>query len=418
MKQNIKPRGSSWWSKNSVHMLLAMCLGVLCGLIFKSQTRYLGELGKLLIQWVKVLAGPLLFFAIVDAFVRVDVRLKQALRMLFLMLLNMIVAITIGMLLATYLKPGEYLKILRDKTNTLGATQFDQIKSIDPIKTLSQYLPTTHILQPFLENSVISIVIFAVLIGVALRYVKYEHEQSGQSEHVAFASFVFTCLKIFERLLLMVTRILPVAVFGVIAQAVGTYGLSFMSGLLVYVGVVLLGLCLQVLVVYQCWISRYAKMPLKTFWSAAKEACVYAFSVNSSLATVPFTLKGLSKLGVKEESARLAACIGTNLNNDGIILYEALAVLCVAQIYGIELSLSMKLMAALSCMLAGIGVAGVPEAGLVSLALALVSVGLPTEVVPFLLSVDWILGRARSVVNVCSDMTCAIVIDKTSFSET
>ena len=97
-------------------------------------------------------------------------------------------------------------------------------------------------------------------------------------------------------------------------------------------------------------------------------------------------------MGVSPQSARLAACVGTNLNNDGILLYEAMAVLFVAQYYGIPLDFGRQLLAAASCVVAGIGIAGVPEAGLISLALVLTTVGLPTEILPLLLTVDWLLS--------------------------
>jgi DAACS family dicarboxylate/amino acid:cation (Na+ or H+) symporter len=104
--------------------------------------------------------------------------------------------------------------------------------------------------------------------------------------------------------------------------------------------------------------------------------------------------------------------VGTNLNNDGIILYEAMAVLFVAQAHGLELSLMQQILAAISCLVAAMGIAGVPEAGFVSLSLVLATVGLPLELLPLLLTVDWIIARGRSVVNVLSDMMVSILLDR------
>src|SRR5262249_579071 len=125
---------------------------------------------------------------------------------------------------------------------------------------------------------------------------------------------------------------------------------------------------------------------------------------NSSLATLPVTLRALDRLGVPRSASALGACVGTNFNNDGIILYEGMAVLFVAQASGLDLSLSQQLIAAPTCMIAAVGVAGIPEAGFISLALVLNTVGLPLEILPLLLTVDWIIARVRSVVNVLSDM--------------
>ena len=116
---------------------------------------------------------------------------------------------------------------------------------------------------------------------------------------------------------------------------------------------------------------------------------------------------------VSPQSARLAACVGTNLNNDGILLYEAMAVLFVAQVHGLDLSLTQQLVAAFGCIVAGVGISGIPDAGLISLTVVLTTVGLPIEIVPLLFTVDWLVGRARAMTNVVSDMLVAVLLDKT-----
>jgi Na+/H+-dicarboxylate symporter len=117
-------------------------------------------------------------------------------------------------------------------------------------------------------------------------------------------------------------------------------------------------------------------------------------------------------MGVTEESAVVSACIGTNLNNDGILLYEAMAAIVVAQAFAIDLSLGQQLMISATCILTSIGIAGVPEAGLISLSIVLASAKLPPGLLPLLLSVDWILGRCRAVTNVLGDIVGAVVLDR------
>jgi Na+/H+-dicarboxylate symporter len=141
-----------------------------------------------------------------------------------------------------------------------------------------------------------------------------------------------------------------------------------------------------------------------------------AISCNSSLATVPVTLRCLDGMGVSPQSARLAACVGTNLNNDGVTLYEAMAALFLAQALGYELSMGHQLLIVGASIMAGVGVAGIPEAGLIVLPLVLSAAGLPNQVIaaaiPLIMSVDWILARVRSGVNVMSDMLVAILLDE------
>ena len=137
-----------------------------------------------------------------------------------------------------------------------------------------------------------------------------------------------------------------------------------------------------------------------------------ALSTGSSLATLPVTLRALSQSGVSDESARLAACVGTNLNHNGILLYEAMAALFVAGLYGIPLAAASKLAMMATSIAAAIGIAGIPEAGLVTLSMVLGAAHLPLAAVPLLLPVDWLLGRFRAAVNVASDMVVATLLDR------
>jgi DAACS family dicarboxylate/amino acid:cation (Na+ or H+) symporter len=207
-----------------------------------------------------------------------------------------------------------------------------------------------------------------------------------------------------------VIKLIPFAVFGVVARAVGEHGYAPLRGLLIYAAVGLGGLALHVAITYQLWLVFVAKLPLRTFWREAREPVFYAAGANSSLATLPVTLRALDRLRVPRSASTLGACVGTNFNNDGIILYEGMAVLFVAQASGIELTFVQQIVIALTCLVAAMGVAGVPEAGFISLALVLNTVHLPLEILPLLLTVDWVIARARSVTNVLSDMLLSLLV--------
>jgi DAACS family dicarboxylate/amino acid:cation (Na+ or H+) symporter len=152
------------------------------------------------------------------------------------------------------------------------------------------------------------------------------------------------------------------------------------------------------------------------FLGLGSDAILTGLSSNSSLATVPVTLRCLQRMGVRDTSARLAACAGTNFNNDGVTLYEAMTALFLAQAIGFDLTASQQITVVLASLTAGIGIVGIPEAGLVILPLVLSMAGLPDSVVaaaiPLIMPVDWLLGRLRSGVNVMSDMLVALLIDR------
>jgi Na+/H+-dicarboxylate symporter len=196
---------------------------------------------------------------------------------------------------------------------------------------------------------------------------------------------------------------------------VGRSGLEVFSVLWIFLATLLLGLSIHALVYYPLVAWLVGKKPPRVYVGQGADAIVTGLSCNSSLATVPVTLRCLDRMGVSPQSQRLAACVGTNLNNDGITLYEAMAVLFIAQAIGYDLGLGQQTVVVLASLMAGAGVAGIPEAGLIVLPLVLGAAGLPEAVIaaaiPLIVPVDWIIARARSGVNVMSDMLVAILLD-------
>jgi len=386
-----------------------IALGVVVGEVFGARAEPLAAIGTVILEMIKGLAGPLLLFAILDAFLRIKVQARGARLMVGISLTNAAIAIAIGLTLSNVLQPGRSFE-LAGKSASLNAqaefrTMARQVapgRTIDFVKDLVGLLPTS-MLRPIVDNAIISIVILAVLGGLALRRVKDEQIALGVSGFRPVEDGIATAYRAIEVILGWVIALVPLAVFGVVARTVGLHGFRSFRGVIPYVAVGVLGLLIQVLVVYQAWIVVVARMPLRRFWSGAREAIATAIGTGSSLATLPVTLRSLDRMGVSARSARMAACVGTNLNNDGILLYEAMAVLFVSQAIGVEMTIGQQLL-------------GVPDAGLISLLIVLKTVKLPEEavnaVIPFLLAVDWILGRCRSTTNVISDMLVAVLLDK------
>ncbi|MFO0547104.1 MAG: dicarboxylate/amino acid:cation symporter [Polyangiaceae bacterium] len=394
----------------SLQIIAAMVLGLALGPLVGKQATPLAEVAKLVIQLIKAFATPLLFLAIVQAILKTEVSLRAGARMIGFALVNATIALTIGLVLSNLLRPGDHLAAVVSTGDKPPAAIAEYAnKKIDLTKTLISHVPQ-NVVSPFAENAVIAIVILALFLGFALRRVREEEQGSGG--HRIIEEVVTTLLRVSEVVLSWAIKLVPLAVFAVVTKTVGEYGFAPFKGLGWYVLVGLLGLVLQIGVTYQLWIAVYTRIGLRRFWREARSPVVYALGANSSLATLPLTLDALDRLGVSRASSALGACVGTNLNNDGILLYEGMAVLFVAQASGIDLPLSQQIVAGATCMIAAMGVAGVPEAGFISLALVLNTVGLPVELLPLLLTVDWVIARARSVTNVLSDMMLSILVDQ------
>jgi Na+/H+-dicarboxylate symporter len=397
-----------------LQILIAIVAGLVAGPLLGKQGYPLGELGKLVIQLIKAAATPLLFLTIVSAILRTEVRGRAALRLLFWASLNASLALALGLVLSNLFQPGRSLSGVHPHQGAAAAAYAS--RKLDLLATLNGFVPSSFV-TPFAENLVLAVITLALLLGFGLRHVRSEQLARSVHHYRAIEDGIDTLLRVMEVVLGWVIRLVPLAIFGVVTRSVGEHGYAPLRGLLVYVAVGVGGLLVHVLVTYQLLLVWVARMPLAKFWAAAREPVSYAAGANSSLATLPVTLRALDRLGVPRSASALGACVGTNFNNDGIILYEGMAVLFVAQAAGIQLSFSQQLLAAAVCLIAAMGVAGVPEAGFVSLALVLNTVGLPLELLPLLLTVDWIIARGRSVTNVLSDMLLSILIAKHAEAE-
>lgn len=360
-------------------------------------------LSQWVLQLVKAAAAPLVFLAVLESVLRFRVQGYDFLKLLVVTSINASLAVLVGLAIANIFQPGQYLGFLA--TDAQSA-----LKSVDLVQALGKQLPSS-IVQPFADNSIMPIVLMGLALGFAWRKVKdqyaSEHHQINSAE-----SLISFGRSIAETVLTWIVQLVPLAVFAATAKVSAEHGLQPFKGLGQYVALCLLGMAIHMLFVYSAWLLLVVRVGFFYFWRCALKPMLYAFSVNSSLVALPLTLQSLDKLGVSRRASTLAACIGTNLNNDGIILYEGFTLLALAQASGMTLSLPLQIFAALYCIVAAMGVAGVPEAGVVALTLVMVALGLPTESLAVLLSVDWIIARARSLLNTSSDMVSSMILDK------
>ncbi len=407
----------------SVQVVLGAACGAALGVAFGKEpfllgmgNEQLGKLGMLVIKLLKALAAPLILVAIVDAFVRTQFTLKQGLRLIRACAVNATVACTIGLVLMNLIHPGNLWRGQLDKLLTeVPHQELRQMAdvSLDPIDNLAGYVPESFV-EPLLKNTIISIVLAGVLLGAALRRLQQQTpDDPGVKTLVGAANASF---RVLVQILEWVVALAPYAVLGATADAVGRNGLSVLQLLFPFVGILLLGMAIHALIYYPFIAWAWGKRTPREYLLGCSDAALTGLSCNSSLATVPVTLKCLTeKMGVSESSSRLAACVGTNLNNDGITMYECMTAVFLAQALNTDLGLSQQLGIVMASIMAGIGMAGVPEAGLIVLPLVLGSSGLPpavvTGIIPLIMPVDWLIGRARTGVNVMSDMVVAVMLD-------
>ncbi|WZO99817.1 dicarboxylate/amino acid:cation symporter [Isosphaeraceae bacterium EP7] len=391
-----------------VWVIAAAVLAVPVGHLWGPGASALDIIPALVIRALKALATPLVVLAILSAIVTNEVRGRQGLRMILYYLMNTIVAITIGLVLANVVQPGvgaELKKVVAGESKAAAGKGIGQI--------VDELIPDS-IGDSFVRNNLAQLVIVTLALGIGLAKIRDEQNAAGQTSYHALVDVITVGFELLMRVLLWIVALVPLAVFGVVASNIGREGLGVFKSLGWFIAVVLIGLACQI-VWYLTQLAVFARMSPARFLRGARDVMATSFSTASTGATMPFTLKALmGPLGVSRGSSQLAACVGTNFNNDGTALYQAAVVLFMAQSMGRSLSLSEQLIVVVTTVLASIGAGCIPSGGFVTLPLIFAAVGLPAENLPIILTVDWFLDRCRTSSNVLGDMTVAVLLDQTA----
>jgi Na+/H+-dicarboxylate symporter len=380
-----------------VRILGGFILGIILGMVLGKQAHFLEVPSKLVLRILGALAPPLVLLAVVQALVKAELPKGSAARLLGLLILNTCVAIFIGLFVANVVRPGSWSHIEPpEKTPPKDVqTAFEQFLNNVPV----------GILEPFTRSDrVLGVILIALALGIALR------KQDSETKQFAI-KLVDMSLKVTIQILHWVIEVIPLAVLGIVGFTVGMSGFGKFIALGWFVFAVLLALALQV-AYYLIRIRFGSWVRPRDVLQGMRDALVMAFSTGSSTATMPLTYECLTqRVGVRERSASLGGLIGANFNNDGTALYEAMSALFVSQLLGLNLSLSQQLLVVLTSIVASVGAAGIPEAGLVTMTLVFNAVGLPTHYIAILLAVDWFLDRCRTAVNVMGDVNVSCLLD-------
>ena len=389
-------------------LIVAVIVGILLGagnpILDKDLINHLALPSTLILKALRTLATPLIFLAVIHTFLTAEIPRNSTRKLSILLITNTLVAITIGLLVANVLRPGAGGQLV------VASTTKTEIKQLDPWSLLSDIIPDS-VIKPLVDNNVISLIFVALAFGIVLRAIKMEQVQKGEREYLAIERIFSILFEAVIRILHWVIALVPLAVFGIVSKTIALQGFAPFKSLGSFVIAVIVALLLQatyylIRVKLGSWVSP------QRFIKGGSDALITAFSTASSTATMPITFEVLiNKVGLRESSASLGALVGSNFNNDGTALYEAMSALFISQILGQNLSLVQQVIVMLTSIVASVGAAGIPEAGLVTMTLVFTSVGLPTEYIAILITVDWFLDRCRTAINVMGDMTVSALVD-------
>jgi Na+/H+-dicarboxylate symporter len=325
-------------------------------------------------------------------------------------------AVTIGLLCAHIIRPGDRID---EKERAALVAQFEgdagdkaedaanAPSAVDNILNIIPENPIYSMVGKDGSGEMLQVIFFALIFGIALTLLKPERSQQ-------IIDFFDTVQHAMIMIIHMVMAVAPYGVAALLAEVVGQSGVSLLLSLLIYAITVLIGLALLATLVYGGLVKFVAKLPFIAFLKAARPAQLIGFSTSSSSAALPITLECAEEnLGVSNSVSSFVIPLGSTVNMDGTALYQAVAVMFIAQIYGVPMGVGEQLTIVLTATLASIGAAGVPSAGIITLILVLQSVGLGAHVqtgIALILGVDRILDMLRTAVNVTGDLTVAAVV--------
>jgi len=397
--------------KLTTKILLGILLGLIVGTVlhlyfpgvFNVLNGYIFDpIAELFIKAIKMIVVPLVFFSIAAGAAGIaDPRKlgRIGVKTIGLYMLTTAVAITIGLLLANIIAPGEGV--------TIGeAAEKPDIQEAPPIKeTLLNIVPENPI-QAMAEAEMLQIIFFALFFGIAMALLGDKVDR--------VKAVIDQGSEVTIKMVDLVMRTAPYAAFALMARAIGQAGIELIGSMAWYMVTILGSLILHMAVIYSLLIWLLAKMNPLHFYKAMAPAMEVAFTTSSSAATLPVTMECAERdLKVPKSISSFVLPLGATVNMDGTSIMQGVAAVFIAQLYGIDLSLAEQVMIILTATLASIGTAAVPGAGLVLLSMVLTSVGLPVEGIAIIMGVDRLLDMSRTVTNITGDACVAVCVART-----
>lgn len=400
-----------------VKILLGMILGLVWGLSADSLgllgfTRdWIKPFGDIFVRALKLIAIPLVIVSLIDGVSNLsDVAKLSRLggKTIALYLVTTVIAVTLGLLTVNLIRPGTFLSaerrdFFRDQfAGDVDISASAAAEDKGPLQVLVDIVPE-NLFAALSDNvSMLQVIFFAILFGVAMIL-------SPKDKVAGVKGFFDGVNHIILAIVDIIMRYAPVGVFALLASM--NIDLELVSALAVYSLNVVLALALMAFLIYPTILRLFTKVKFVTFLKGILPAQLLAFSTSSSAATLPVTLKSVeNNLGVSEEVSSFVLPLGATINMDGTSIHQGVSAVFIAQAFGIALTLEQQLTIVMTAVLASIGTAAVPGAGIIMLVIVLQSVGLDPAGLALILAVDRPLDMLRTVVNVTGDCTVACVV--------
>ena len=409
-------------------IIIGLLLGLTYGVIATNAgwgdftSDWIAPFGTIFINLLKLIAMPLVLSSLITGVASLsDVKKLSRIggKTIAIYIGTTAIAVTLGLASVNMLRPGdkipdamkEKLQMTYEKDASKKAGTVQEVKGRGPLQPIVDIIPSNFFFSASSNRNMLQVVFMAIFIGIGLIQIPRD---KGKPLRDFFESLNDVVIKLVDIIML----IAPYGVFALIAQTINKVAgnnpseiMELLGALGYYMVAVIIGLFAHALITYTGLMRLMTKMPLETFYRGIAPAQLLAFSTSSSGATLPVTMERCEEeLGVSEEVSSFVLPLGATINMDGTALYQAVAAVFIAQTLNMSLDIGAQLTIVLTTVLASIGTAAVPGAGIVMLVIILEAVGVPSAGIALILGVDRILDMLRTTINVTGDATVAVII--------
>lgn len=393
-------------------ILIALVLAVVFGYYLPSTIPYVAWMGDIFLRALKMVIIPLILSSIISGVTSMGDGHnlgRLGIKTLSYYLGTSTLAIVTGLIIVNLVKPGVGVDLGFTETVEGLADKAGSVKDI-----LYRLVPD-NIVDAMAQGTILSVIFFAIIFGFFITKVEDKYRS-------ALTTFFDAVFEVMMKITLFIIKFTPLGIFGIVAKEVARNAsqLSSIAGsLAMYSLCVVAGLLIHAFVFLPLIVRYIGKAKPFTHFRNMATPLITAFSTSSSSATLPLTMEALEhESGVSNKVTSFTLPLGATINMDGTALYECVAAMFIAQAYGVELSFAQQALVVVTALLASIGAAGIPMAGLVMITVILTAIGLPLEGIGLILAVDRILDMLRTSVNVWSDSCGAVTVARSEKEET
>lgn len=391
-----------------VWIIIAMIVGIIVGALLGPDASIFKPLGDLFIQLIKMLVVPLVFVSIVSGAAALGETKSAGLvgtLSIGYMLLTTVIAIVVALLLGEIFQPGASVD---HTTVTTLAAGYEVAESAAPQTmgfwdTVIGMIPANPI-EALAKGDILQIIIFGLFLGFGISALATEKRQRVANGLNTILEALIWCIG-------KVMLVAPFGVFGLIADATGTFGFNVLLQVANVLWIDIIAILIIGLGIYPLSVALLSRVKLKDYFRAMVKPQIVSFSTASSLATLPVNMSACDEMGISKQTSGFVLPLGATINMSGNAIYYALIATFFAQFYGIDLSMGDYVSITIVCALGAIGQAGVPGPTLLAAAV-LVAADIPLEGLPLFYALDRIFDMMRTTLNITGDAACAAVVDR------